>query len=711
MYRKWQIRAESSSQAPLLDRLLACRGLTDPLQAEAFLSPGLHQLHDPELLPDMDKACRAIGRALEARQKICIHGDYDVDGITATALLTRFLRGLGHDPQILIPDRLSDGYGLSEDAADALASTGCKLLITVDCGITSLQAIKNLRAAGIAVVVTDHHACGTCLPDADAVVNPHRADSRYPFTGLAGVGVALKLVQALCRELGCGDLWKNYLDLAALGTVADVVPLLDENRSLVAAGLDQINLARGCGERLTRDDLPPSSTPGLTVLIDAVSQPDRQVTAQMLGFTAAPRINAAGRMSDALDAVRLLLTESQTEAGEIAVSLIDLNKQRQEIENAITREAMAELDSQADLDEHHILVVARSDWHPGVIGIVASRLAEQYARPVIVLAGDGALFRGSCRSWGDIDILAALHASSGTLERYGGHRKAAGLTLAVDQLAHFRSAIHAYARDSIRPDMLQAGLKADLKVSTGDLTLDQAVQLRRLEPFGEANPVPLFICENLQIAETRLVGNGGRHLKIRLADYPAGAQLDGIAFGAGDAGDWTGPGDRVDVCFSLEVNTWQGRRQVQLNIRDLWPADSGNAFDDRPWEAEALYRSEGALKPLMQRFSLPWQAVLPDKQEYKAVYQYLRTRCGEQPSVVDLTLLSRKIGRSYQINLHPFRLARILSVFAESGLIKHQDLGQSRIRLALVPVTGKVNLEDSPTYRRLAAEREGGVVR
>ncbi|NLO34736.1 MAG: single-stranded-DNA-specific exonuclease RecJ [Clostridiaceae bacterium] len=710
MHRKWQIRSESMTQAPLLDRLLACRGLTDPVQIETFLAPGLHQLHDPELLPDMDKACRTIGRVLRANQPVCIHGDYDVDGITATALLTRFLRGLGHDPQILIPDRLADGYGLSEDAAETLAATGCKLLITVDCGITSLEAIKNLRVSGIAVVVTDHHACGSCLPDADAVVNPHRADSRYPFSGLAGVGVALKLVQALCRELQCGDLWKNYLDLAALGTVADVVPLLDENRSLVAAGLDQINLGRGCNERLTHDDLPPSATPGLAVLIDAVSPPDRQVTAQLLGFTAAPRINAAGRMSDALDAVRLLLTESRAEAGEIAMNLIELNKQRQEIENAITRDAMAELDSQADLDEHAILVVARPDWHPGVIGIVASRLAEQYTRPVIVLAGDGALFRGSCRSWGDIDILAALHAASGALERYGGHRKAAGLTLAADQLDHFRSAIRAYARSSIRADMLQAGQRADLLVGAEELTLDQALQLRRLEPFGEGNPAPLFICKNLQIAETRLVGNGGRHLKIRLTSLPAGSSLDGIAFGAGDAGDWTGAGDRIDVCFSLEVNTWQGRRQVQLNIRDLWPADSGNAFDDRPWEAETLYRSEGNVRALMKRFSLPWQAVLPDKQEYKAVYQYLRTHCDEQAAVMDITLLSRKIGRSYQFNLHPFRLARILSVFAEAGLIKQQDLGQSRIRLTLLPVAGKVRLEDSPTYRRLAAEREGGSI-
>jgi hypothetical protein len=250
--------------------------------------------------------------------------------------------------------------------------------------------------------------------------------------------------------------------------------------------------------------------------------------------------------------------------------------------------------------------------------------------------------------------------------------------------------------------MLQTGLKADLKVSAGDLTLDQAVQLRRLEPFGEANPVPLFICENLQIAETRLVGNGGRHLKIRLADYPAGAQLDGIAFGAGDAGDWTGPGDRVDVCFSLEVNTWQGRRQVQLNIRDLWPADSGNAFDDRPWEAEALYRSEGALKPLMQRFSLPWQAVLPDKHVIRLSTSICAPVAGNRPSVVDLTLLSRKIGRSYQINLHPFRLARIC-LFSPIPYHQAPGLGQSRIRLALVPVTGKVNLE---ACRPMAAWRQ-----
>ncbi|MDW7657467.1 MAG: DHHA1 domain-containing protein, partial [Bacillota bacterium] len=471
----------------------------------------------------------------------------------------------------------------------------------------------------------------------------------------------------------------------------------------VAMGLDQLNKTQSVVSGIS--DAPPNI--GLSVLIDAVNQPDRPVTAQLLGFSAAPRINAAGRMSDADDAVKLLLTEDFDEARQLSQQLIDLNRQRQETENAITIEAMADIDNRQDLDQQNILIVSRQDWHSGVIGIVASRLAEHYSRPVIVLAGDGLWYRGSCRSWGEIDILAALKAADRTLDRYGGHRKAAGLTLAIDQLSAFTCEIERYASQQIHEDQLRSDLLADLVVTGHDLTLDNAQKIRQLEPFGEANPIPLLICRELSIENAKLVGNG-KHLKLKLMDEKTNKSWDSIAFGFGDADEWTGTGDRVDVLFSLEINEWQGTRQVQLNIRDMHPAECGSPFMDRPWEAERLYQSHGSINKLMKQFALPLQALLPGSHEYKTVYQYLRTHFSTEPALIDLRLLARKIGRSYQLDLHPFRLARILIVFQETGLILRQDMGQGRLRLTLLPVTERVRLDESPTYRRLAAECEGG---
>lgn len=701
-YKIWQTKPGVPDEGTLIDRLMVSRGLGDPDKAAMFLNPTFDQLHDPLLLPDMAAACSLVAAALRGGHPIAVHGDYDVDGITATALVVRFLRSVGANPQILIPDRLAEGYGLSENAVESLSASGCRLLITVDCGITSVAEVRQLQACGIQVIITDHHECGDRLPEAAAVINPRRPDSRYPFPSLAGVGVALKLVQALCRTLNCQDRWLHYLDLTALGTVADVVPLIDENRCLVALGLDQLN-------RKIKDESQAGVLPntGLAVLIEAISQPERSVTAQLLGYSAAPRINAAGRMSDAEDAVRLLLTEDQEEAKRLAQLLLDLNRQRQEIENAITEEAMADIDNRPDLDRQSILIVARKDWHSGVIGIVASRLAEHYSRPVIVLTGDGDGYRGSCRSYGNIDILAILKAAADHLDRYGGHRKAAGLTLAGGQLPEFTQAVLSQARQLIHEDQLQADLVADLIVKGDDLTLGNAEKIRQLEPFGEGNPVPLLIGRNLTVGETKLVGNG-KHLKLRLIDKKTGSGWDSIAFGFGDADEWTGAGDQVDVLFSLEINEWQGRCQAQLNIRDMHPAECGSLFVDRPWEAERQYQSHGSIKNLMRQFGLPAEALLPCSHEYKAAYQYLRTHYNAGPALIDLHLLARKIGRSYQLDLHPFRLARILVVFQEAGLLLRQDMGQGRLRLQLVTVSERVSLSDSPTYRRLAAECEGG---
>ncbi|MEA4888945.1 MAG: single-stranded-DNA-specific exonuclease RecJ [Clostridiaceae bacterium] len=691
--REWLLNPDVPVAGSLPQRLLAGRGLTEPADAAAFLQPSLGQLHDPFLLKDMDRACTIIQAVLAAGEPLVIHGDYDVDGITATALLARFFTHLKARCTTMIPDRLTDGYGLASSGADSLAAGSCRLLITVDCGISSFDEVARLKKAGLAVIITDHHTCKEQLPAADAVINPKRPDSGYPFDGLAGVGVALKLMQALCIRMNLGSLWQANLDLVALGTVADVVPLLDENRILTAAGLEQINQQK--------------RTCGLDLLLQAICQPDRPIGAQTLGYTVAPRINASGRLGNADDALNLLLTDDPALAGQYARQLIDLNKQRQDIELAVTQEAMQDIDSHFDFSSPDFILAANPGWHPGVIGIVASRLAEHYCRPVIVLTGDEEGYRGSCRSWGDLDILAALQSASGCLIRYGGHRKAAGLTLAADQLDHFRLAIQRYAASQGSRFMMPPSLTADLEVSGDELTLDHALAIRQMEPFGEGNPVPQLISRSLMLKEMRPVG-GGRHLKLSVLDPRNHASFDGIAFGLGEADDWLKAGDSVDLLFALEINEWQGKKSVQLNIRDIHPCDTGRTFFDQPWEAERLYQQNGSIQDLMHHYDLPLDALVPENQEYKVVYQYLHAQYKNQVVLTDLSVLAVKISRNYHLELHPFRLARILSVFQETGLLNSQALGAGRIRLALLPVAVRVHLDDSPTYQRLLQEREGG---
>lgn len=690
MRKEWRLNAAVPQAGTLTERILHSRGLFEPAQVSAFLNPSLDFLHDPFLLPDMDKACAVLTEAIDARDTIFVHGDYDVDGITATALLSRFLRRIGVPCRAVIPDRMTDGYGLTSAGAARILAEGGRFLVTVDCGIASLEEISRLRLAGVRVIVTDHHECQPALPTAEAVVNPKRPDSRYPFRGLAGVGVTLKLIQALCIRLNLGDLWQADLELAALGTVADVVPLLDENRMIVSIGLARIAQKQQCG---------------LTALLETVGLTDKTVTAQTLGYVLAPRINAAGRLGSATVALDLLMTEDPDIAAAAAVNLGELNRRRQDMESSIMAEAIQEIDHHFDFTGSNLIIVAHENWHHGVIGIVAARLAEQYCRPVIVMTGEDGVYRGSCRTWGDYDILAAISAAAQYTVKFGGHRKAAGLVVNESQMADFTRTINRHAHETLHPDQLRPTLQADIEVNPAELTVANAMALQQLAPFGEENPQPQLICRKLPLSSVRLTGNG-RHLKLQLSALDRQSPLEAIAFGLGEADDLFKSGDAVDVLFALELNEWMGRTTVQLTIRDIRHSDCQDELLDRPWLAEEAYGQCADLKPLMNQFQVPLQALKPSHNEYKAVYQFIKARYGEQPLIADLSLLSRRIARSYGFSLNGFRLARILTVFAETGLLSLQRLGSDRIRLALLPAANRVRLEDSPTYQRLQAEED-----
>ncbi|NLK88578.1 MAG: single-stranded-DNA-specific exonuclease RecJ, partial [Clostridiaceae bacterium] len=379
MRKEWRLNSLTPATGLLVERILAGRGLHDADRIDTFCRASLLDLHDPDLLPDLSIAVELLAETIERRTGVVIHGDYDVDGLTATALLTRFLRRLDVPVEPVIPDRMTDGYGLNGTSVSKVIASGYPLLVTVDCGIASFDEIRELKSKGIRIIITDHHECLAGLPEADAIINPKRPDSRYPFRELAGVGVVLKLIQALCHRLNLGDLWQQGLELAALGTVADVVPLIDENRIIVKHGLERI----AGGRQL-----------GLTVMLETLGMSDRPISTQTLGYVVSPRINAAGRLGDAGIALELLLTDDPEQAVRAANRLSELNQDRQRMEREIVAEATNEIEQEFDFAGTDLIIVAGENWHPGVIGIVAARLAEQYCRPVIVLSGEEGVYRG-----------------------------------------------------------------------------------------------------------------------------------------------------------------------------------------------------------------------------------------------------------------------------------------------------------------------------
>ncbi len=701
-YRSWRLKAGASGQGPLLDRLLAARGLDTPETAQAFLNPSLDALHDPFLLPDMDRAVELLAQAIRQQKKVVIHGDYDVDGLTASALLVRFLQAHGLAPVVVLPDRLSEGYGLTEESVKRVLAGQPDLLVTVDCGISSHEALSQLKQAGLDVVVTDHHECPDQLPEADAVINPKRPDSRYPFAALAGVGVVWKLIEACQQAVPIHGFLQQHLELVCLGTVGDLVPLVDENRVLVSLGLAQLN------RLMTQAEPALGSSAGLWQLIRSALPEGQTVTARSLAFSICPRLNAAGRLGDASQALDLLLTADPEQGQLLSQQLLAYNDQRRQLEHAIVQQAKDQLDAQLLDRDHKVLLAVGEGWHLGVLGIVASRLARQYARPVIVLTRDGTVYRGSGRSWGTFDLMALLTACQACLARFGGHQEAAGLTVSAGQLAAFQEAVLSFGEGMDAPAQA-AELVADLAVDLAELTLEQAEAIQQLEPFGAGNPAPLLLLRRVTVQNLRTVGQGA-HLRLLLQEDPGGYSLTGIGFGLAGLAAWLADGDQVDVMGHLEVNVWNNRRSAQFNIQDLHPDESDHIETAILVQAEQLYRDGQDLAGWIDQQDLSHAALLPGPDDYRQAYRYLQQHLGEQPQAVDLVILALKLSRFAQRTIHLFKLSRILTVFEESGLLAQERSGLTQTRLTLLPVRQKVALEQSPTFQKLARALEQEVM-
>ncbi len=532
-------------------RLLATRGLGAPDDAKAYLRPRLEQLHDPDCLADLDRAVARLVRALREDETILVHGDYDVDGICSTTLTVRTIAALGGRATAFIPRRLEDGYDLTAAGVRAAREAGATLVVTCDCGTSAFGPIAELQAAGIDVIVSDHHLPGGPLPPAFAILNPKRPECTSPDKDLAAVGVAFKLALALTRAVGGNEnLVYGMLDLVALATIADVAPLRGENRVLVRYGLKLLNDAQ---------------RPGLRAMIRAAGLERKPLTSGRVGFILAPRLNAAGRLGSALRGVELLMAPSEQIANPIARELEELNAKRQELDRETLERARA-LVQQMDLSTTYGIVVAEQGWHPGVIGIVASRIVEEFGRPTVLVALDGDEGKGSGRSIGPFDLHSGLRECSDLLLRFGGHRAAAGVTIAANRVAEFAARFNAVAATRLTPDDLVPELRVDLELPIEHADEELEALLRHMEPCGIGNPSPLFMARGITVgAPPRVVGKDG----LKLLLHSNGRELVALGWGMGPRARELEAGAVIDIAYRLERDEWNGESRLQARLADF----------------------------------------------------------------------------------------------------------------------------------------------
>lgn len=539
---------------PVISTVLFNRGITDGDSARAFLQKTLDGVHNPLGLADMQTAAERVKQAIESGEKIVVYGDYDVDGITSTVLLYSFLKNEGAEVDYYIPDRIGEGYGINIMAINKIAKSGAKLMITVDCGITAVGEVEFARTQKLDVIITDHHTCKDELPRAVAVVNPKRPDSEYPFDALAGVGVAFKLVLAVTMAIGKStrEAFSRYVELAAVGTIADVVSVLDENRIIIERGLEVMRKGGNLGIN------------ALLAVSGALSKPRNATT---VAFCVAPRINAAGRLGSAETAVRLLLAQTPEEAAKIASELDAANRSRQVEEQKIFEEAMNKVMNDPAFDKKQVIVLAGEGWHHGVIGIVASRICERFYKPCILISYENGVGKGSGRSIPGFNLFEALSATEEHLTNFGGHSAAAGLGINMDSIDTFTQAINKYAAGVLTAEDMIPRVSIECRVRPETVSLECAHALERLEPFGADNDKPVFSLLAVQITAIDTVGADGRHLRMKLDVN--GRQVGAIGFNMAEYSAFFSRGDIVDVAFSMDTNIYQGTESLQLLLKDI----------------------------------------------------------------------------------------------------------------------------------------------
>ena len=686
-------------------KLLYNRGYTDVAAAKAFIYMESEMLMNPFKMKDLTKGIDGIKAAIDRGERITVYGDYDVDGVTSVCTLYLYLKSLGAAVDYYIPNRAGEGYGVSTQAIDAIKENGSRLIITVDTGTTAVEEVEYAKSIGVDFIVTDHHECRSDLPDALAVINPHRPDCEYPFKELAGVGVVFKLicgyeerVLGKSRIEAAKRIFSLYADLVAIGTIADVMPIKEENRIIVRYGLAMIENT----ERI-----------GLAALIDAASgKNDAQrayqrkkkvkITSGYIGYTIAPRINAAGRIKTASLAVELFLSEDRARAKEIAEELCQTNKERQAEENKIMQEAYQKIEAY-DIEKNPVIVLDADNWHHGVIGIVASRITEKYTRPAILVSFEGNesdtpspddVGKGSGRSIKGMNLVDALCYCSEHLVKFGGHELAAGLSVTRGELDSFRRLINEYARNNLNESDMVQTVEADCELQFGEVNLALAKSIQLLEPFGVSNPIPAFILRGVTVNDISGISEG-KHTRLSFGN--GRYTLSAMYFSNSPESLGIYVGDKVDVLFNLDVNEWGGRESAQITIRDIKPSIT----------QKERYRSEQTRYEEIRNgasFSSE-ENILPDREDFTAVYRLIQ---GLVRSGVDTLkhrdIISRLKSSDPNVNISYIKLKFIIMIFKELNILSIEEISQETYKFKLYYSTTKKKLDKSNLLRRLRSQ-------
>ena len=659
MQKRWSIEPDHSQEevqlaaelkvSPIVAKLLINRGLGDPHKARQFLVADMESLLSPWDLKGMREAVACVTKTMDEGGSIVVYGDYDVDGITATSVVYRFLKRCGASVSYYIPERQSEGYGLNLEALEGLIAKGTDLVITVDCGISSYDIVEAVRDR-LALVITDHHEAPALIPRAVAVVDHKQPNCPYPDKNLAGVGVAYKLCQAIWQER-TGEVYQADLDIVALGTVADVVPLVGENRILVKDGLSKMQL---------------QPNRGMEALIDVAGLKDRKITAGHIGYTLAPRLNAAGRVAHATRAVELLTTPSQEEAYEIAEELQETNLERQALERDIHEMARQDVLKQGP-DADYVVVVGGQDWHPGVIGIVASRLVEEFYKPTLVISIKDGIGKGSCRSIDNCNIYEALQSAEDILTQFGGHQAAAGFSIKEDKIPALRERLAQYCKEHLAETDYLPIVDIDSQVAIDDIDVPLIEEIETLEPYGMANPTPVLALEEATISDLFLMGQQKKHAKVLLEREDS--TIDAIAWNRPDLHASFFPGDRVKVAFTVQKNEWNGHVSPQLMIQDM-----------------AL---------------LEGRSLTLTKEGLRAMYTYVRNllKGGSMPK---FRLETELIRRRPEGQTMPVAMAS-LEVFKELNLLVEETTEEGLESYRWQPAQGQLHLETSITFMKYSA--------
>ncbi len=721
--KKWIIKSVESTEAlasirkiatelsidPIIAKLLYIRGYCDTESARSFIRMEREMLRNPFAMKDMDKAVARIERALSLGEKITVYGDYDVDGVTSVCTLYLYLKSLGATVDYYIPNRSGEGYGVSTSAIEGIKESGTTLIITVDTGITANEEVDFAKSIGVDFLITDHHECRAELPNATAVINPHRPDCTYPFKELAGVGVVFKLICAFEESHFKADrltsnlkLIKKYADLVAIGTIADVMPIKEENRVIVKYGLSMIE---------------NTSRVGLAALIEAASgkndkgrdRTDKgtkkkrktKITSGYISFTLAPRINAAGRVRSATKAVELFLSNDYDEAIAIAEELCEANRERQAEENKIMLEANDKI-KEIDLESSPVIVLDSDNWHHGVIGIVSSRITEKYNHPSILISFEGnpadtpegkEVGKGSGRSIKGLNLVDALCYCSEHLVKFGGHELAAGLSVTREELPTFTRLINEYALKNLSECEMYPTIETDCEIEFSDISLSLAESLQTLEPYGVGNPIPMFVVRNVTLME--LVGiSEGKHSKMMLGDGERA--VSAMYFSNSPDSLGVSVGDRVDVLFSIDINIWQDRKSVQMVVRDLKPSLTQETRDEA--ERRRFNEIKGGASFTEE------ESIYPDRRDFAATYGFIEASIRDGHSTFSHKDLLAKIYSKYNVRINYIKMKFIIMIFMEINLLGIEEYDNEQYKFSIHYSQSKKNLDKSTILKRLRSQ-------